>query len=251
MSYRTLIYICIISVIGSIPLNFAFSQVMQSTTYKIQSDSINFAGGNSSSGSYTLEDTLGEIATGPSSGTIYRVGAGYQQMNEPTYITLTALNDLQLNNLGGISGGVATGTHSWLVTTNNATGYTLTVKASTSPALKSGIASFADYTPAGPDPDLDFTITPTTSAFGFSPEGIDVIQRFKDNGTLCNAGSLNTTDKCWDGFATTTKTVSIRNSANLPSGSTTTLKYRAQTGASKIQEAGDYSALITVTALTL
>jgi hypothetical protein len=224
---------------------------MQSTTYKIQSDSINFAGGNSSSGSYSIEDTLGEIATGPSSGTIYRVGAGYQQMNEPTYITLTSLSDLQLNNIGGIAGGIATGTHSWLVTTNNPSGYTLTVKASTSPALKSGNVSFADYAPAGPDPDLDFSIAATTSSFGFSPEGGDVIQRFKDNGSACNAGTLNSKDKCWDGFSTTTKTVSTRNSSNLPSGSTTTLKYRVQTGTSKIQEAGDYSALITVTALTL
>ena len=251
MIQKNNVYILIFSIVISMPIHYVYSQVMQSTTYKIQSDSINFGGKNSTSATYSLEDTIGEIASGRSAGTAYALGAGYQQLNEPTYITLTAASDLSLGSIGGIVGGSTTGSQSWIVTTNNATGYSLSVKASTAPALKSGTYSFADYTPAGPDPDLAFTIAPTSSGFGFSPEGTDVIQRFKDNGSVCNAGSLNTTDACWDGFATTTKIVSLRNSSNLPSGSTTTLKYKVETGSSHIQEAGDYSAVITVTALTL
>ncbi|MES2985511.1 MAG: hypothetical protein V4686_00090 [Patescibacteria group bacterium] len=230
---------------------YAIGQVMQSTVYKIESDSINFGGGNSSSTSYSLEDTLGEIASGYSSSSSYVMNAGYQHMNESTYITLSALSDLNLGTIGGFVGGVATGTHSWVVTTNNPEGYTLTAKASTAPALTSGAASFGDYVPAGPDPDLNFTVSATSSKFGFSPEGVDVVQRFKDNGSSCNAGTSNTTDACWDGFSTTTKSVSLRNSSNLPSGSTTTIKYRAEIGASYFQDAGDYSAIITITALAL
>lgn len=249
MSYRIL-HSCIVLLFIAVPV-YAIGQAMQSATYKMESDSINFAGGNSSSTSYVIEDTLGEIASGNSSSTNYAIGAGYQQMNENTYITLSALTDLNLGNIGGFVGGAASGTHTWLVTTNNAEGYTLTVKASTAPALKSGAASFADYTPVGPDPDLTFTVPATSSRFGFSPEGTDVVQRFKDNGSACNVGALNTVNACWDGFSTTTKSVSLRNSANLPSGSTTTIKYRAQIGASYFQDAGDYSAVITVTALAL
>lgn len=249
MSHRSLYnYIALLFV--TVPL-VVFGQVMNSATYKMESDSINFTGGNSSSTSYVMEDTLGEIASGNSSSASYAMGAGYQQMNENTYISLSALTDLNLGNIGGLVGGVATGTHSWNVTTNNAEGYTLTVKASTYPALTSDGSSFSDYVPAGPDPDLSFFVSATSSRFGFSPEGVDIIQRFKDNGINCNVGSSDTVRACWDGFSTTTKSVALRNSANLPSGSTTTIRYRAQIGTSYFQDAGDYSAVITVTALTL
>ena len=43
-------------------LSIGFAQVMQSTSYRIQSDSINFGGGFSSSTNYNLESTGGEIA---------------------------------------------------------------------------------------------------------------------------------------------------------------------------------------------
>lgn len=250
MSNRFL-YIFITSVLVIFPVKYALSQVMQGTSYKIENDSINFGGGYSSSSNYFMEDTLGESGTGYGTSTNYGVHAGYQQMSEDTYITISAESDVGLSAIGGLVGGVATSSSTWLVTTNNPAGYTLSVKASTYPALKSGTAFFTDYGPAGPDPDLTFAVTSTSSAFGFSPEGADVIQRFKDDGATCNTGSLNTVDKCWDGFSTTTKSVATRNSSNHPSGSTTTIKYRVETGASHIQESGDYSAIITVTAVTL
>jgi len=36
---------------------------MQSSTYKIQSDSVNIGGTNSSSGTYKLNDSVGEVGT--------------------------------------------------------------------------------------------------------------------------------------------------------------------------------------------
>jgi len=55
-------------------------QVMSSGTYKIQSDSVNFAGAQSTSSSYSLEDTLGEISTGNISSNSYAAQIGYQAM---------------------------------------------------------------------------------------------------------------------------------------------------------------------------
>jgi hypothetical protein len=68
------------------------AQVMQSTNYRIQSDSVNVGGIYSSSSNYRLEDTTGEIATGESSSTNYQIKAGYQQMQE-TYLSLSGGTD--------------------------------------------------------------------------------------------------------------------------------------------------------------
>ena len=64
-------------------LNFAFyvcdAQVMSSSHYAIQDESVNFGGGDSSSGNYGLQDTAGEVASGYSASAGYGVNAGYQQ----------------------------------------------------------------------------------------------------------------------------------------------------------------------------
>jgi hypothetical protein len=139
----------------------------------------------------------------------------------------------------------------WTVTTDNIAGYTMNIKSNNSPALASATDSFTDYTPAGADPDYNFSIVSTISAFGFSPEGADASTRFKDNGSSCNTGTGETVAKCWDGLSTTPKTVFQRSTSNQPSGSVTTVRFRAETGANHIQQAGNYTAPIVVTAITL
>lgn len=62
------------------PTAFA-QQVMSSGTYKIESDSTNFGGSRSTSASYGVEDTVGEISTGPSRSSGFKLfDAGYQGM---------------------------------------------------------------------------------------------------------------------------------------------------------------------------
>ena len=63
-------------------------QVMQSTSYKLERDSVNFGGGNASSANYSQESTFGEVATGDSQSTNYALRAGYQQMIA-TYLSLS------------------------------------------------------------------------------------------------------------------------------------------------------------------
>ncbi len=226
------------------------AQVMQSTTYKIQSDSINAGGGDSTSSLYKLGDTLGEAGTGDSNSTNYFLHAGFWQM-QGSYISISSPADLALTPIGGISGEGSEGTMSWLVTTDNTAGYSMTIETTTTPALKSALDSFADYTPAGSDPDYNFSISPTASAFGFSPEGADVNTRYKDNGSACNTGSGETSAKCWDGLSLSVKTIAGSTTSNQPGGTTTSVRFRAESGASHIQTSGAYSASIVVTALTL
>lgn len=225
---------------------------MSSGSYSIPTDSINIGGLDSDSTNYSGQDTIGEVGTGLSSSASYNLGAGYQNMQSGT-ISISSPSDPTFSNMSGITAGEGNASSTWTVITDNAAGYTLSVKASTNPALKSSTygSFFADYTPAGANPDKTFSIASTVSEFAFTPESIDVAQRYKDNGTSCNTGSLDTVDACWDGFSTSDVTVSSRASSNSPTGSTTTVKYRAAIGSEKIQDAGSYSATITVTATTL
>ena len=241
-------FFCIVLVIVFVPL-FAFSQVMQSSNYRIQSDSINFGGQRGTSASYVSEDTLGEIATGLSESTSYSLKAGYQQMLE-VGIAITSPADVTMSNVSA-SGGTSNADTTWTVTTDSPSGYSLSVLASSDPALVSGSNSIADYTPAGADPDYTFSVAASDAEFGYSPEGTDVVTRFLDDGASCNSGASDTADQCWDGLTTSNVTVATASSANHTSGEDTTIKFRAELGSSSSQAAGTYTATVTVTAVTL
>lgn len=223
---------------------------MQGTTYRIQSDSLNFGGVSSSSTTYKLNDSLGEVGTGNSNSGTYYLHAGFWQMQE-SYIAITSPPDLTLPAIGGVTGEGSEGVVSWQVTTDNVAGYTMDIKTTTTPALASALDSFDDYTPSGANPDYNFSISSSTSAFGFSPEGSDTNSRFKDSGLACNTGSGEVSGKCWDGLSTSSKIIAGKTSSNHPGGSTVDVRFRAESGASHIQISGNYSATIIVTAVTL
>ena len=233
----------------TIPIDILFAS-MQSSTYKINTDSINFGGLDSTSTSYNLNDTLGEIATGDSNSTNYYMHAGYWQMQE-NYIAISSPSDLVMSSMSGLSGGSSEGVMSWTVTTDNTAGYSMSIASSTTPALKSALDSLADYTPAGADPDYDFNNPSTDSSFGFSPEGTEAASRFLDNGSACNIGTSETSGKCWDGLSTTPKVVAGSTSSNQPSGSTVSVRFRAESGSDHIQTSGEYNVTITATVITL
>lgn len=234
----------------AVPTYALLAETMQSGTYKIISDTVNFGGKDSTSPNFKLNETLGEIGTGLSNSTNYKLFAGFWQM-QGSFISISTPSDLALTPIGGLNGEASEGTLSWLVTTDSYAGYSMSIESVTSPALTSAVDSFADYTPAGVDPDYNFSIASTTSAFGFSPEGVDTGTRFKDNGVACNVGTGEVSAKCWDGLSTSPKTIAVRTTGNQPTGSTVTVRFRAESGADHIQTSGSYSAPIIVTAITL
>lgn len=224
---------------------------MSSSNYTIDADSINSGGILSSSPSYLLEDTIGEQATGISSSTNYAISAGYQAMRTAAISITGAANVALSPTIDGRVGGTANGSTTVTVRTDSAGGYTLLIRASASPALSSGGDSFADYVPAGANPDFDFAVDTAASEFGFSPEGVDITSEYKDDGASCNTGALGTSAKCWRGLSTTNELISQRGSPNSPDGSATTILFRAEAGASRGQDAGTYTAVTTLTALPL
>jgi hypothetical protein len=230
--------------------NSIFAVGMQSSVYKIQSDSLNLGGADGGSPSYKLNDTLGEQGTGDSNSATYYMHAGYWQMGESS-ISISSPTDLVLTSMGGLSGGSSEGTMAWTVITDNTAGYNMSIASTTTPALKSATDSLSDYTPAGADPDYNFTNLASNSTFGFSPEGTEALPRFKDNGSLCNVGALETTGKCWDGLSITPKIIAGSTTANMPTGSNVTVRFRAETGANHIQTSGTYNVTIVATATTL
>lgn len=247
VSFSILIYSIILS-------PSVFAQVMSSTNYKVLDQSINFAGNKSTSANYSMQDTVGEIATGMSSSTNYSISAGYQQMNITAISVVPPTNVTMTPNLGGLTGGSSNGSTTFTVTTDNVAGYTATILASSSPALvntSSTTNSFADYSPSGAAPDFTFSVLPTQSLFAFSVQGTDANARFKNNGSVCNSGGSSTALTCWDGLATTTKTVSNRTSNNQPSGTQSVLYFRAAVGSSRNQPNGLYIATTTLTVIPL
>lgn len=226
------------------------SAQMQSSSYRIESDSVNFAGGLSTSTNYNLESSAGEMATGDLGSTNFNLSAGYLQM-VTTFISMSAPSNVtMLPAIAGITGGVADGETTVTVTTDSSAGYSLSISAEQSPSLTNGGDSMADYIPVG-NPDFTFTTGSTDAHFGYSPEGVDVSERFLDNGGVCGVGSLETSLACWDGLDTAEEIVARRTSANTPNGSTTTINFRTGIGGSANQPEGTYTATTTLTALPL
>ena len=229
--------------------------MMSSDNYQIKTDSINFGGSeNSIYGDLVLSDTLGEIGTGNSSSSNYGISAGYRNL-QSSYISISSAPNITMPPMSGMIAGESNSSESWLVVTDNAAGYQMTARAMTSPALQSPTGgSFSDYVPSNPNvPDYIFSIGAASSTFAFSPEGIDISQKYLDNGlgSACGTGNTDTQDRCWDGFSTSDKVVSYRTSSNHPNGTITTLKYKTAIGANKIQESGTYTSTIVVTAVAL
>lgn len=237
-----------IFVIGSLVVVNA--QVMGSSNYQIQSDSVNFGGGFSASDNYQQESTFGEVATGIGSSDSYNLYAGYQQL-QAVYISLTGATAVTMSpELGGVTGGEANGSTTVTVVTDSSGGYALRIKASHDPAMQSNGNTIADYAPAG-DPDFTFSYNSNEALFGYSPEGEDIVQRYQDSGGVCNMSGGDTASACWDGLTTSDVTIASATDANHPTGATTSVRFRVGVGSQVGQAPGTYVATTTVTAIAL
>lgn len=231
-------------------LQLAGAQVMTSSNYQMQSDSINVGGGLSSSTNYSIESTAGEVGTGQSDSASYSLRGGYQQMLE-TYIAISGSSAVTLSpSIPGVTGGTANGSTTVTVTTDSLSGYQLTIEAEGNPAMQKGGDSLADYSPIG-DPDYVFTTGSADAHLGYTPEGTDVIQRFLNSGVTCNSGSANAVASCWDGLSTTAVPIASAAGSNHPTGVETSIRFRVGVGGSVIQAPGTYTATTTLTALPL
>ena len=232
----------------------AHAFVRSSTNYRIQSDSMNSGGTDASfSNNYKAWDTVGDVGTGVSSSTNYALSAGYRQM-EDSYIALSiSTSSVTLSpNIGGLAGGVANGSGIWTVKTDNIAGYSLNIKATGSPALKSGTSNFADYAPSVAGvPDYTWSLGATNSEFGFSPYNVNAQPaKYKNNGGTCNIGSNITDGACWFGLSTTDEKAAYNMARTDINGEDTKINFKAAVKVSGgMQPSGSYSAGLIVTAV--
>lgn len=249
--YKTFLEAIVLTALIVSIVSVSVAQVRTSSSYRLESDSVNFGGGLASSTNFSLESTAGEIATGPSDSTTYRLRAGYQQMQEVFLSMTDAAAVIMSPAIGGLTGGTANGSTSVSVLTDSPAGYQLSIQAEAAPALRKGVDTIADYVAlAAPAADINFNTAATNAHFGFSPEGSDVVLQFRDNTTACGVGVLSTTLTCWEGLSTTNKLIA-QGGPNQPGGATTTINFRVGIGSSAPVIAGSYVATTTLTALPL
>jgi hypothetical protein len=167
--------------------------------------------------------------------------------------------------LGGISGGTSNGGTQLIVSTDNTSGYNMTITASSSLGMIGNASStnyITAYLPAAAStsPDFNFAVNSARgSAFGYTVAASstgDVSQMFKNTGAICNAGSgVNTTggtNHCWLNASTSAVTI-INSAVPTPgSGSTSTLMFQVTINANPnpVIPNDTYVATTTLTATT-
>ncbi len=178
--------------------------------------------------------------------------------SEISFVTTT--NDVTMSgSIAGLTGGVAYGSTTVRIFTNDNSGFTATIKASTSPAMDGNTTSgtIADYTPAVAGvPDFAYSV-PTGEEFGFTVVASntpDMARKFKDNGAVCNdpAATLdtNTSATCWMGLSTTATSTLVTSTFTAASGATSTLVFRTTVNSGSSLPEDTYVATTTITATT-
>lgn len=162
---------------------------------------------------------------------------------------------------GGVTGGVSNGSTDVVVVTNNADGYNMTIKFSSSTAMdrvgggvgRGNIYNYVSTT----IPDYTFDSTQVYAQFGYSiyssTDAGDVDSAFLNNGIdTCGTGSVSAATTCWLApSSTVAKTIVNRTSATSVAGATTTIQFRVDMpgNASPLVPTGTYTATATLTAL--
>ncbi len=165
-------------------------------------------------------------------------------------ISITSPDDVTMSRNLSMTADTAVASSTWTVRTSNETGYNLTVKASTAPAMHNATNTVADYQTTG-TPDT-WSVSAGTAAFGFSAYGTDVAAAWGSD-TSCQASSdVPSSNLKYSGFTTSTSSpvVSTRSATTSSDGVATTVCYAVGQNAYYIPS-GTYTATITATAVNL
>jgi hypothetical protein len=172
--------------------------------------------------------------------------------------SIQAADVTMAGSLPGITGGTSTGSTKFGVLTNNNTGYTVALKATSTPAMQ-GLTqggTIANYTPVAagvPDFSFDTSTMGTTGEFAYTLSAsttADMDASFKDNASACNVGSTDTggSASCWLNASTSDETILNRSSETTSSGENTTIYFRTTINPSSFVIEDTYQATIVLTA---
>lgn len=171
-------------------------------------------------------------------------------LNVDSGLGITSPADVTMAPNLGIAANGAIGTSSWTVKTTSVTGFNFFLKASSSPALVSGVNSFADYTETSNGiPDV-WSVPAASKEFGYSAYGADVATSTWGTSANCGSSGIPDVSMKYVGFKTTDKNIVTTSTVTLPAGSTINVCYAAEQD-TVYAPSGIYTATITATATTL
>jgi len=236
--------------------------VMESETYKIQFDSMNVGGERQTSETYIMEDSIGEIATGPSASETYNLYAGYQQMSV-TYLSISDGANVTMSAINSTNS-TSTGSTSWTVITDNVAGYKLEVAASATSSIPCTYylcnadagENFTDYVEASGTTPEAWNTEDSQYEFGFSAYGDDAPDGTWGSGSDCGSGTTLPQDLYYRGFSDATDSgpdtiqIATRSSRTDSSGITTNFCLGA-VQSNVVAPSGTYTATTTATATAL
>ncbi len=174
---------------------------------------------------------------------------------------MASTSDVTMNgSINGVTGGTANGTTTAVVTTNNSTGYNMTIAFEDNAgdsAMYGDVSSsdaIHDYTASSSEPTYNFHTSSSSAVFGYtvsSAVAADADDSFKDNGAgTCGSGT-NKYQVCW--MEPTVAAFTIVDRANAATdGATTTLNFRVYVpnSPSPALVTDTYTATATLTAVT-
>lgn len=172
---------------------------------------------------------------------------------DPTNVTMSG------GGISGITGGTATGTTQFVVRSNNATGYSVTIDYFDNVGAYAmlgdidGGEEIRDYAAGAGTPTFNMTAS-TAAQFAYSVHSSstgDTAQTFRYSGSTCNSGSSNTFGKCWKSPSTSPVEV-VNRAASASAGATSTLVFKVNvpSGANPTPTAQTYTATATLSVVT-
>lgn len=227
-----------------------FAYVMNSSNYRVQSDSINIGGNAAQSSNYdVVKDTAGEVASGNSTSTTYKLKGGYQFMQE-VFIGLTSPGNITMNNIS-MTQHTAIGTgNAWNVKTDNSGGYILSLNCDRVNCLYSGTNQFADYTEVTAGTPEYWDITSGDYEFGFSVYGSDVNTATWGSDSVCGTGNAYSNNLKYRGFASVTSIQVASSNVRTTLSGTDTILCVAAEQRNVYAPSGDYTSNVTGTAVS-
>lgn len=165
--------------------------------------------------------------------------------------------NVDLSDIASISGGTSNGTTTFVVQSNAAAGYNVTIAFDQDAAMQrdGGGGNIPDYVPAAAEADFNFVTTGTAGRFAYSVVGdtVGIVDpSFQDDGSDCGsdgAGGANAYDQCWAEPTTGAETILNANAATAGAGATSSVRFRVFVPAnpSPAIPAGEYTATATLT----
>ena len=206
---------------------------------------------------FVLEPAVSRAAVDSDSFTVSQSVTGEIAITAPSNVTMDTA-------IGGVTGGSSDGQTKIVVTSNNPTGYFMTLEFATATAMQGESlgGEIQNYTPtSGIIPDYNFSVGANSAEFAYSVAAsstADIDTTFRNNGSVCNNDSGgDQLNKCWAAPSTTagvlaSETIITTTAATPDSGSTSTVKFKVQITANPSPSVppDTYTATATLTATT-